>query len=75
MTAQNDQILLMLGEINGKLDSAIARMDRNDQAMSTLEGRVTVLERGRAWIVGAGATLSFFITIFVGSLTDIFTRS
>lgn len=71
----SEQILLKLGEISGKLDSAIARADRTDKAIGSVEERLGALERGRAWIIGAGAALSFFITIFVGSLTDIFTRS
>lgn len=71
----NDKVLLTLGEISGKLDAALQRMDRDDKDRAALEERVTVLERGRAWLVGAGATFSVIATMFVSTLTDIFTRS
>ena len=49
------ELTLLLGRIDGKLDAALARMDRIEDSHANLEDRVATLERWRAYLLGAAA--------------------
>lgn len=49
------ELTLLLGRIDGKLDAALARMDRIEDSHAHLEERVATLERWRAYLLGAAA--------------------
>lgn len=62
---QDHQLYLMLGRIDGKLDHALQRQDKQDERTEALEQvqslhseRIGTLERDRRWIVGIAAALS-----------------
>ena len=48
--ADNDDTLLLLGKIDGKLDLVIDKVNGQEQ-------RISSLEKWRAYVVGAGAVL------------------
>lgn len=58
---EENQLYLMLGRIDGKLDNALQRQDRTDVQIEALAKRVSLLERNKAWIVGAATALSTLI--------------
>ena len=62
---QDHQLYLMLGRIDGKLDHALQRQDKQDERAEEIERvqslhaeRIGTLERDRRWIVGIAAALS-----------------
>lgn len=54
------ELTLLLGRIDGKLDSALARMERIENGHAHLEERVSALERWRAYLLGAAALAGAF---------------
>jgi len=54
----DNQLYMMLGRIDGKLDHALQRQDKQDQQQEALEKRVSALERSKFWLVGAVTALS-----------------
>jgi hypothetical protein len=61
----DNHLYLMLGRIDGKLDSALQRADKSDERADELDrvqslhaDRIGVLERDRRWIIGLAAALS-----------------
>jgi len=60
---ENNQLYLMLGRIDGKLDHALQRQEKSDLQIETLSKRVSVLEKNKAWVVGAATALSTLVSI------------
>lgn len=63
MSQQNHldtELTLLLGRIDGKLDSALSRMNSIEAKHDALEGRVSTLERWRAYLLGAAALAGAF---------------
>lgn len=65
MSDEQNHLYLMLGRIDGKLDHALQRADKQDERADELERvqslhaeRIGTLERDRRWIVGIAAALS-----------------
>jgi len=55
---ERNQLYLMLGRIEGKLDHTLQRQDKTDEQMEALTKRVSLLERNKAYIIGAAAAIS-----------------
>jgi hypothetical protein len=53
----DDNLYLLLGRIEGKLDGALQRQERHEQAVEALSARVSSVERSRSWALGAAAVL------------------
>ena len=58
---EDNQLYLMLGRIDGKLDHALKRQDAHDAAIEALGRRVSTLERSKALVIGAATALSTII--------------
>lgn len=61
----DNQLYLMLGRIDGKLDHALQRQDKQDERAEEIERvqslhseRIGTLERDRRWIVGIATALA-----------------
>lgn len=62
--ATNDDVLLILGRMEGKIDAMHARMDRDDIVTSQHAVRLHDLEKDR-WVARGGlAVLGLFVGIF-----------
>lgn len=54
------ELTLLLGRIDGKLDSALSRMHTIETKHDSLEERLSTLERWRAYLLGAAALAGAF---------------
>jgi len=51
----NDELMLALGRLEGKVDSLITRQALIDQEMDKFDHRLRSVEQSRSWLVGAAA--------------------
>lgn len=63
MTETPDNLMFMLGRIEGKLDSTLQRLDRHEQRVDEIEARVIALEKSKAYLMGGAAGLATLISI------------
>lgn len=61
MTA-NDDLLLAIGRLEGKVDSILATMRLHHEELERLDTRVRTLEHGRAWALGLAAAVSIIFS-------------
>lgn len=64
----NEEILLTLGRLEGKVDAMMTSLRIQEQELKVLDKRIRELEQSRAWILGAAAvisTLAGFIVKFI----------
>lgn len=54
----NEEILLALGRLEGKVDAMMASLRAQEQELKVLEKRIRELEQNRAWMLGAAAVIS-----------------
>lgn len=54
----NEEILLALGRLEGKVDAMMTSLRIQEQELKTLEKRIRELEQSRAWMLGAAAVIS-----------------
>lgn len=54
----NSNVMLLLGRIDGKLDSALSRINQHDDTLEKHDVRITKLETGKAWVLGYAAAVS-----------------
>ncbi|BAF89575.1 unknown protein [Azorhizobium caulinodans ORS 571] len=69
---EQNQLYLMLGRIDGKLDNALQRQDKHDKQFEALDRRVTALESDKMWLIGAATALSSAIGIAFPYIKDYF---
>jgi len=62
VTNEPDSLIFTLGRIEGKLDSTLTRLDRHEQRVDEIEGRLTALEKGKAYLMGGAAAVAAIIT-------------
>lgn len=58
---EQNQLYLMLGRIDGKLDHVLQRQDASDKQIEALSKRVSLLEKNKAWVIGAATALSTLV--------------
>ena len=67
MSTQDD-LLLAIGRLEGKVDSVLATMNRHGEELERLDHRIRRLEQSKSWMLGAaavvGAVSSFFLNTF-----------
>ena len=61
----DDQILLALGRLEGKVDSLVSRQKVIDDELDKHESRLRSLEQGRSWMLGAAAAVGAFVSLVV----------
>lgn len=54
----NEEILLALGRLEGKVDAMMTSLRVQEQELKVLEKRIRELENSRAWMLGAAAVIS-----------------
>lgn len=59
---QGTGLVLLLGRVEAKLDSALLWIQRHEEKVSELDKRIDHLERGRAYILGLVLAISVGIT-------------
>ena len=76
-----NQLYLTLGRVEGKLDQALQRADKQDKRTDEIERvqslhseRIGALEHDRRWIVGVATALSVPLGWFVSYLKDYFLK-
>ena len=65
----DNEILIALGRLEGKVDSLITRQAIHDEELGRHDARLRDLEQSKSWLLGAAAVagaLSAFIFNFVG---------
>jgi len=67
---EQNQLYLMLGRIDGKLDHALQRQDKSDKEVEALSKRVSALESSKAWVIGAATALSSLVATSIPFLKD-----
>ncbi len=64
----NEELMLALGRLEGKVDSLITRQALLDQEMDKFDNRLRSVEQSRSWLIGAAAVFggigSFVFQIF-----------
>lgn len=53
----NDELMLALGRLEGKVDSLISRQSVLDEEMRKFDSRLRSVEQSRSWLVGAAAAI------------------
>lgn len=61
----NDQVLIALGRLEGKVDAMMASLRAQEQELKVLDGRIRELEKSRAWMLGAAAVISLISGLVV----------
>lgn len=61
----NEEILLALGRLEGKVDSMMTSLRVQEQELKVLEKRIRDLENSRAWMLGAAAVISAIAGLIV----------
>ena len=61
----NEEILLALGRLEGKVDSMMTSLRVQEQELKVLEKRIRELENNRAWMLGAAAVISTLAGLIV----------
>lgn len=54
----NEEILLALGRLEGKVDAMMTSLRMQEQELKILDKRIRELEQSRAWMLGAAAVIS-----------------
>lgn len=58
----DNETMLMLGRLEGKLDALISQVGTVNNRLEAHEGRISDLERWRAYLVGIGAAVGVIVT-------------
>ena len=53
----NEELLLALGRLEGKVDSLITSQAVHDEELQRLDSRIRQLEQSRSWMLGAAAVI------------------
>ena len=61
----DNEILIALGRLEGKVDALIARQALLDQEIEKLDHRLRSLEQSKSWVVGAAAAIGAILSLSV----------
>jgi len=59
----NEELLLALGRLEGKVDALMTRQAVHDEELERVETRVRKLENSRSWLMGASAAVGASISL------------
>jgi len=59
----NEELLLALGRLEGKVDSLITRQAVHDEQLERIDIRVRTLENSRSWLMGASAAIGASVSM------------
>ena len=66
----NNEILLALGRLEGKVDSLISRQKLVDEELDRHETRLRNLEQSRSWLLGAAAVVGAVAAFLVEKVSS-----
>ena len=61
----NEEILVALGRLEGKMDALINRQSLVDEELSRQEKRIRTLEQSKSWVLGAAAMVGAAVSLLV----------
>ena len=61
----NEEILVALGRLEGKVDALITRQSLIDEELSRHEKRIRSLEQSKSWVLGAAAMVGAAVSLLV----------
>lgn len=61
----NEEILLALGRLEGKVDAMMTSLRVQEQELKMLDKRIRELEQSRAWLLGVAAIISLAAGLIV----------
>jgi len=64
----NDQILVALGRLEGKVDALMTRQALHDEDIQRHDVRLRQLEQGRSWLLGAAAVIGALVSFVASKL-------
>mgnify|MGYP003136190208 CR=1 FL=1 len=68
----NEEILLALGRLEGKVDSLITQQAAHNEELARHDTRIRSLEQSKSWLLGAaaaaGAVASFLVNLIGGRI-------
>ena len=59
----NEELLLALGRLEGKVDSLITRQAVHDEQLGRMDKRLRNLENSRSWLMGASAAIGASVSM------------
>tara|TARA_R100000388_G_scaffold40976_1_gene31627 strand:- start:282 stop:491 length:210 start_codon:yes stop_codon:yes gene_type:complete len=59
----DNQILIALGRLEGKVDALISRQAVHDEELQRHDVRLRNLEQGRSWLLGAAAVIGALVSV------------
>lgn len=61
----NEEVLIALGRLEGKVDAMMTSLRIQQEELQRLDVRVRELEQSKAWLLGAAAVISFLSGLVV----------
>lgn len=65
----NDEVLIALGRLEGKVDAMMTSLRVQEQELKVLDSRIRELEKSRAWMLGAAAVISLISGLVVKAIS------
>jgi hypothetical protein len=66
---ETENILLILGRLEGKVDALVTAVGAHEEHAEKLEARVRSLENSRAWLIGAAAVVAGTVSLIIKKVT------
>lgn len=64
----NEEVLIALGRLEGKVDAMMVSMRAQEQELKALDKRIRELENSRAWMLGAAAVIAMISGLIVKAI-------
>jgi len=61
----NEEILVALGRLEGKVDALITRQSLIDEELGRQEKRIRTLEQSKSWVLGAAAMVGGAVSLII----------
>jgi hypothetical protein len=68
--AEQHDLLLAIGRLEGKVDSILATMRQHGEEIERLDNRVRKLEQSKSWMLGAAAVVGAVSSLFFRYIGD-----
>lgn len=64
----NEEVLIALGRLEGKVDAMMTSLRVQEQELKVLDKRIRELENSRAWMLGAAAVIAMISGLIVKAI-------
>jgi hypothetical protein len=62
MAQVDTELLVLIGRLDGKVDAILAQLSGQSETIEQHAARISKLEQGKAWLLGAAAALSAVVS-------------